>query len=332
MNATTFRILFDYNAWANAQVMKLAKNLTPEQFTHDSGYSLGSVRDQLIHMASVDARWLARVRHAKVPLHFKPEDFPTIDKVGLLWSVVYDEIGHYIDNLHDDILPYEAKYTARDAERLTPVWQILLHVLNHSTDHRAQILYLMHQMNVITPPQDFIFYLRDEMPPRGVVKVDAKMMRFLFDYDAYATSRMVSESLAELTDEQLDHDFNYSHKTLRGQLAHVMMAGQYWLERAFETQIDGSLSAILSKGSQLLADMPDEELMKPIEYTTGNNEQTANIRWEMLWQLINHGTDHRAQMLYKLHQLDAPTFEQDIMVYLWEREDVMKDEADLDDA
>ena len=39
--------------------------------------------------------------------------------------------------------------------------------------------------------------------------------------------------------------------------------------------------------------------------------------YEVITQLINHGTDHRAQMLRMLGDLGAPTFEQDYIVHLW---------------
>ena len=39
-------------------------------------------------------------------------------------------------------------------------------------------------------------------------------------------------------------------------------------------------------------------------------------RWQALVHLVNHGTDHRAQILSMLHRLGMPTFEQDIPDYL----------------
>jgi uncharacterized damage-inducible protein DinB len=39
--------------------------------------------------------------------------------------------------------------------------------------------------------------------------------------------------------------------------------------------------------------------------------------WHVLAQLVNHGTDHRAQVLAALHILDAPTFAQDLIFTLW---------------
>ena len=37
------------------------------------------------------------------------------------------------------------------------VWQVLVHVVNHGTDHRAQILRILHELGVKTQSQDFIF-------------------------------------------------------------------------------------------------------------------------------------------------------------------------------
>ena len=44
-------------------------------------------------------------------------------------------------------------------ESTIPVWQILLHVVNHATDHRAQTLRLLDQLGAPTFEQDFMLYL-----------------------------------------------------------------------------------------------------------------------------------------------------------------------------
>ena len=35
-------------------------------------------------------------------------------------------------------------------------------------------------------------------------------------------------------------------------------------------------------------------------------------RWQALLHLVNHGTDHRATVLERLHALGVPTFDQDL--------------------
>ena len=39
------------------------------------------------------------------------------------------------------------------------LWQVLLHVVNHGTDHRAQLLRWLNDLGVNTEYQDYIFYV-----------------------------------------------------------------------------------------------------------------------------------------------------------------------------
>jgi uncharacterized damage-inducible protein DinB len=318
MNAAAIRVLFDYNAWAHALLWNGIKQLTEDQFTQDLNYSLGSIRNHMVHLASVDARWFARVRGVRLPDRLDGDDFQTREDVSRLWSVIYNDIDLYLQHLSDATVTETLSYSARGEARETAKWQILLHVINHGTDHRAQVMHLLHKLGAPTAEQDFVYYLRDELPPRGHISVDPAMIRKLFEYDAYATSRLVSECMAELTEAQLDHSFGYSHDTVRAQLAHLMMGGQYWLERAFDREIPGNVSSVFSAAALLTRDTTEAQLLEPVEYTTGANVEAANIRWEMLWHLVNHGTDHRAQTLAFLHELGTPTFEQDMMIYFWD--------------
>jgi uncharacterized damage-inducible protein DinB len=41
--------------------------------------------------------------------------------------------------------------------------------------------------------------------------------------------------------------------------------------------------------------------------------------WQILAHVANHGTGHRAQILRLLDDLGAPTFDQDLIIFLWER-------------
>ncbi|HBY98528.1 MAG TPA: hypothetical protein DEP84_32055 [Chloroflexi bacterium] len=43
------------------------------------------------------------------------------------------------------------------------LWQVLLHVANHSTDHRAQLLQLLNDLGAKTPSQDYIFYVYEHL-------------------------------------------------------------------------------------------------------------------------------------------------------------------------
>jgi uncharacterized damage-inducible protein DinB len=43
----------------------------------------------------------------------------------------------------------------------TPLWQIVLHVVNHATLHRGQAMGMLRQMGVAPPHTDLIYYYRE---------------------------------------------------------------------------------------------------------------------------------------------------------------------------
>jgi uncharacterized damage-inducible protein DinB len=69
---------------------------------------------------------------------------------------------HYLDELRDDML-FDKPIEEPEEDKDLIVWQVLLHVVNHGTDHRAQLLRLLHDLGVKTTSQDYIFYVYDHL-------------------------------------------------------------------------------------------------------------------------------------------------------------------------
>jgi uncharacterized damage-inducible protein DinB len=64
----------------------------------------------------------------------------------------------YLTALRDDMLN-QKPLDGEDKDLI--LWQVLLHVVNHGTDHRAQLLRLINDLGVKTVSQDYIFYVYD---------------------------------------------------------------------------------------------------------------------------------------------------------------------------
>jgi uncharacterized damage-inducible protein DinB len=161
MIETAIRTLFDYNLWAHERVWSGILTLDDEQFARASDYSIGSVRHQIIHVLSVDRRWMARVAGQSTPPHLQPDDYPTVESARDAWLKYTPEHRALVAGLTDDDLTREPRYEmpSRGGAKHTICWQVLAHVVNHGTDHRAQILNLLHQMGAPTMEQDLILYL-----------------------------------------------------------------------------------------------------------------------------------------------------------------------------
>ena len=50
--------------------------------------------------------------------------------------------------------------------------------------------------------------------------------------------------------------------------------------------------------------------------TVGPGHYNGVSVWQVLFHVLNHGTDHRAQLLAMVAQFEAPTFDQDYALYV----------------
>lgn len=153
-----------------------------------------------------------------------------------------------------------------------------------------------------------------------------EMVRSMIEYHT-ATTRRVWDSIDRITEEQFLVEDAYSRGSIRNLLVHLASTDRRWL---------AGLKNLPDVGHLKFEDFPTRESGRElfeqvardlVEYinTIGEKELNANpegvpaARWQVLMQLVNHGTDHRATVLKNLHALGAPTFDQDFISWLWSK-------------
>lgn len=157
--------LVAYNHWAFARVWQCIDAVTDEEFCTDSGYSQGAIRDHMVHVVSATRRWIQRLSHQEVSAHLTPGDFVSKEAVKQLWFEFEKEVDSYSASLSESELLTEVEWQIahRNISAKGPLWQVLLQLFNHATDHRAQILATIHFcFKKPTLEQDFIFYLAEK--------------------------------------------------------------------------------------------------------------------------------------------------------------------------
>jgi len=159
MNADAFRHFYNYHFTENRKVWEHVALLTFEQFTQPVDYSRGSVREQVIHLLDAEDVWFSELGGAE-PSEPLPEttDIDDRDVIRAHWDKVEQKIRAYLADLQDDVL-FTKPIKEPDEDKDLIVWQVLLHVANHATDHRAQLLRVLHDLGVKTTSQDYIFYV-----------------------------------------------------------------------------------------------------------------------------------------------------------------------------
>jgi uncharacterized damage-inducible protein DinB len=162
MNANAFRHFYDYHFAENRKIWEsYISQLSDEQFTQPVDYSHGSLRDQIIHLMNVDDAWFSGLRGVEIPQSLNPADSDDRERIRAHWDKVEQQMRAYLEKLQDDML-LEKPFADGEDEDLI-LWQVLLHVANHGTDHRAQILRLLNDLGVKTKYQDYVFYAYENL-------------------------------------------------------------------------------------------------------------------------------------------------------------------------
>lgn len=161
MKTDLITALYDYTFWAYARVWACIEPLSDEQFVSEIDYSIGSVRNQMLHVVGASLRWMGRLTGGEVPQRLVFTDYPTKAAARARWDeaeyAIQSVVRAFSDAQLDETVPWSLE--TRGIVAATPRWQVLLHVANHATDHRSQILaQLASQFHVPTFEQDMIFF------------------------------------------------------------------------------------------------------------------------------------------------------------------------------
>lgn len=159
LSASTACDLLLYTLWADRQVLGAVRQASPEDLTRDAGVSFGSILGTLAHILGAERVWLARF--SGTPLDRLPsiEDFPNLMAWIVSWEETASGLGAFLAALTDEQLAAPLTWTNSRGDSYTrPLWQPVLHMVNHSTYHRGQVVSLLRQMDYPVPSTDLIYY------------------------------------------------------------------------------------------------------------------------------------------------------------------------------
>jgi len=164
------RGLYEYNEWANNHVLEAASELTEEEFTRKQGASFGSVEGNLAHIMGAQVIWLERWTGGSNPkpvLEFqKTRGLSTIREA---FAQSDDRLRAFVSSLTDDRLDETLAYkdsAGRPHERV--MWQLMAHVANHGTHHRAETAMAMASLGKPMRELDYVFFELERSEGQGV--------------------------------------------------------------------------------------------------------------------------------------------------------------------
>ena len=150
---------FDYTLWASLRLLDAAGRLTDEELRRDLKVSHGSILGTLQHIYYADRVWLARLEGRTPAAFMDPEPGPDVAALKEHWPVVIKGLRDFAGYAPEELLegPLTFKRLNGDAYSLTH-WKVLLHVVNHATLHRGQVMGMLRQLGHVPPGTDYLFF------------------------------------------------------------------------------------------------------------------------------------------------------------------------------
>jgi uncharacterized damage-inducible protein DinB len=155
--------LYAYHAEMTERIITTAGKLTAEDLTKVVVKGQPPVRDTLVHMLDTQIchfSWLdgSMSRDESFARKFPPQDYPDIAAVRRFWDRVSAETGAFIGTLTADA-GMERVYTRTLPDgtvRERFLWEIMLHVANHATQHRSEVAMMLTALGHSPGDLDFL--------------------------------------------------------------------------------------------------------------------------------------------------------------------------------
>ncbi|MEL6408177.1 MAG: DinB family protein [Chloroflexota bacterium] len=157
--------LYDYTDWANRRVWECVAKVEDDVYFADRDFSVGSLYDQLLHTMGVELWWLSYLDTGNII--FLTEDEVKAYEDRKVFRQRWDDVARknkvYLANLTPDELQRKVHPDFwDDDEPSITVAQAIIQVTQHSLDHRAQTMTLLHQLGYEGTNQDFLTFLHEQ--------------------------------------------------------------------------------------------------------------------------------------------------------------------------
>ena len=162
MNLQYFAMLFDYHYWANQRILRTAANLTTAQFTAQVFPHHNSLRGTLVHTLSAEWIWLERWHGISPKTMLREEDWAVLESVRERWGQEEARLRGLLATLRDEDLLRTVNYTnLRGKAFAYPLWQLMAHVVNHGTQHRAEAAAMLTELGHSPGDMDLSLFLSE---------------------------------------------------------------------------------------------------------------------------------------------------------------------------
>ena len=135
MTPDEVRFLYAYDRWATQRVLDALDGLDDAIWQRPDAVGNRRLGDILAHQLGAAQRWRYGFQQSDEDSHPEREPLLTIAELRRRWVAEWAAVDAWLPTVSQGLIDH--------VEEGVPVWQMLLHVTNHGTQHRAEAAALL---------------------------------------------------------------------------------------------------------------------------------------------------------------------------------------------
>ncbi len=155
MHADNVRWLFDYDRWATRGILTALDGVDAALWEQPNAVGERGLGGILVHHLGASQRWRVGLQSRGADEGPAPENepLPAVRELIDRWEAEWSEVDAWLPTLTDEFVAFVFDGV--------PVWQMLVHVVNHGTQHRAEAAALLTADGRSPGELDMINYAED---------------------------------------------------------------------------------------------------------------------------------------------------------------------------
>ncbi|NSL88503.1 DUF664 domain-containing protein [Chitinophaga sp. Mgbs1] len=150
-----------YNCWANQQIIAVLLKLDEAQTETEVGGSFPSLKKTVLHLWFAESIWHQRLLLTEKPVDPSAGFTGSFEAACRAWQQQSQALQEWVKHATPVRLEHTLAYnTSGSGVVKLPVHDALMHVFNHSTYHRGQLVNMIRMLGISTkiPPLDYRHY------------------------------------------------------------------------------------------------------------------------------------------------------------------------------
>lgn len=139
--------LSEFNIWANGRVCNWLDKISDEQWKQPLVSSFNNIYETILHIVASEKIWVERLKGSSNPELLTKTFNGSKQELIELWKGISLNLKKLIEEMSEDLFQQNLLYkNTKGIEYNQPYYQLLAHVINHSTYHRGQVVTMLREV------------------------------------------------------------------------------------------------------------------------------------------------------------------------------------------